>query len=66
MAYTDETALELARQLGPLLGLTEVQLPSTVFADVLNGLAECQVILDGIPQQESPVPLTQTVPGWSA
>ena len=66
MPYTDATALELARQLAPLWGLTENQLPTSVFAGVLNGLAECEAVLDGIPQQESPVPVTQMLPGWLA
>jgi hypothetical protein len=59
MPYTNQTALELARQLGPLWGLTEEQLPTTVFAGVLNGLEVCQKILDDLPQQETPVPITQ-------
>jgi hypothetical protein len=66
MPYTDEAALELARQLGPLWGLGEDQLPTSVFAGVLNGLEECQAVLDGMPQQETPAPITQLVPGWEA
>jgi hypothetical protein len=66
MAYTDESALELARQLGPLWGLGEQQLPTTVFAGVLNGLAECEAVLAGMPQVETPVPATQVIPGWLA
>ena len=60
--YTDETALELALKLAPLYGLEPSQLPTTVFADVLNGLAECDAILAGLPQQETPAPVTQYVP----
>lgn len=60
--YTDETALELALRLAPLYGLEPHQLPTTVFADVLNGLAECDAILAGLPQQETPAPVTQYVP----
>ena len=66
MAYTNASALELARQLAPLWGLREDQLPTSVFAGVLNGLAECQAVLDGMPQQETPVPETQMLPGWLA
>jgi hypothetical protein len=62
--YTDETALELARKLAPLYGLTENQLPTQIFAGVLNGLAECEAILAALPQQETPVPVTQHVPEW--
>jgi hypothetical protein len=62
--YTDETALELARQLGVLWGLGEHQLPTTVFAGVLNGLAECEAVLAGLPQVETPVPVTQMIAGW--
>jgi hypothetical protein len=62
--YTNETALELARQLAPLHGLEEGQLPTSVYAGVLNGLAECEAILAAIPQQETPAPLTQHVPEW--
>jgi hypothetical protein len=62
--YTDETALELARQLAPLHGLREDQLPRTIFAGVLNGIAECEAILAAMPQQETPVPLTQHLPEW--
>jgi hypothetical protein len=62
--YTNETALELARNLGPLWGLREDQLPTTVFAGVLNGLAECQGVLDGMPQAQTPAPITQLVPEW--
>jgi hypothetical protein len=62
--FTNDTALALARQLGPLYGLTEQQLPTTVFADVLNGLAECQAILDAMPQERTPAPVTQLVAQW--
>jgi hypothetical protein len=62
--YTDATALELARKLAPLHGLAENQLPTTVFAGVLNGIAECQAILDALPQQEPAPPVTQHVPEW--
>lgn len=62
--YTDETALELARKLGPLHGLSENQLPTQIFAGVLNGLMECEAILAAMPQQETPVPVTQHVPEW--
>jgi hypothetical protein len=62
--FTNATALELARQLAPLWGLGENQLPTTVFAGVLNGLAECEAILAAIPQQETPAPITQLVPDW--
>lgn len=64
MSFTNATALELARQLAPLWGLGENQLPTTVFAGVLNGLAECEAILAALPQQETPVPITQLVPDW--
>jgi hypothetical protein len=63
--YTDATALELARKLGPLHGLAEHQLPTTVFASVLNGLAECEAILAAMPQQETPEPVVQLVPEWT-
>ena len=62
--YTNETALELARRLAPLHGLEEGQLPTTVFAGVLNGLAECEAILAALPQQETAPPVTQHVPEW--
>lgn len=62
--YTDETALELALKLAQLYGLEARQLPTTVFADVLNGLAECDAILARRPQQETPAPVTQYVPDW--
>ena len=62
--YTDATALELARKLAPLYGLSEQHLPTTVFASVLNGLAECEAVLAAMPQQETPEPLTQLVPEW--
>ena len=62
--FTDASALALARQLGPLYGLREEQLPTTVFAGVLNGLAECQAILDAMPQERAPAPLTQLVAEW--
>ena len=62
--YTNETALELALKLAPLYGLEARQLPTTVFADVLNGLAECEKILAALPQQETPAPITQYVPEW--
>ena len=60
--YTNETALELALKLAPLYGLEPRQLPTTVFADVLNGLAECDAVLARLPQQETPAPVTQYVP----
>ena len=59
MPYTDATALELARQLGPLWGLSENQLPTSVFSSVLNGLEACQKVLDDMPQQETPAPIVQ-------
>lgn len=62
--YTDETALELARKLAPLHGLAEHQLPTSIFAGVLNGLAECEAILAAIPQQQTPEPVVQMVPEW--
>ena len=64
-AYTDATALELARKLGPLYGLAEHQLPTSVFAGVLNGLAECEAILAAMPQQQTPEPVVQMVPEWA-
>jgi hypothetical protein len=64
--YTDESALELARRLGPLVGLREEQLPTSVFAGVLNGLAECEAILAGMPQEDTPAPVTQLVAEWFA
>jgi hypothetical protein len=62
--YTDETALELARKQAPLYGLSENQLPTQIYAGVLNGLAECEAILGAMPQQETPVPVVQHVPEW--
>lgn len=62
--YTDEAALAHARRLAEVVGLAENQLPTTVFADVLNGLAECEAILAGMPQQETPPPITKHVPEW--
>jgi len=64
IVYTDATALELARKLGPLHGLSENQLPTSVFAGVLNGLAECEAVLAAMPQQQTPEPVTQLVPEW--
>lgn len=64
LPYTNASALELARKLAPLWGLREAQLPTSIFADVLNGLEECQAILDAIPQQETPVPVVQMVSRW--
>lgn len=64
IVYTDASALELARKLGPLHGLAEHQLPTTVFSSVLNGLAECEAILAAMPQQETPEPVVQLVPEW--
>lgn len=61
MPYTPEEAAALAAQLGPLYGLREDQLPTSVFNAVLNGLEECQAILDAIPQAETPPPLDQFV-----
>ncbi|BCB75576.1 hypothetical protein GCM10022251_28110 [Phytohabitans flavus] len=62
--YTDETALELARQLAPLLGLSEIHMPTAIAADVLNGAAECDALLARIPQERTPAPLTQLVAEW--
>jgi hypothetical protein len=62
--YTNETALELARHLAPLLGLSDIHLPTAIAADVLNGAAECDAVLAGIPQELAPAPLTQLVPEW--
>jgi hypothetical protein len=62
--YTDESALELARKQAPLYGLVENQLPTQIYAGVLNGLAECEAILAAMPQQETPVPVVQHVPEW--
>ena len=56
MPYTDASALELARKLAPLWGLSEKQLPTSVFAGLLNGLAECEAVLAAMPEQETPVP----------
>ena len=64
IVYTDATALDLARKLGPLYGLSETQLPTTVFSSVLNGLAECEAVLDAMPQAETPEPVTLLVPEW--
>ena len=45
-----------------------------MFDSVLNGLEQCQAILDAIPQQETPAPLTEyqatvvvepTAKGWA-
>ena len=63
--YTDETALDLARQLGPLWGLSEAQLPTSIFAGVLSWLAECEAVLAAIPQQQTPVPIAQLVAAWT-
>lgn len=72
--YTPEQAAALAAQLGPLYGLRPDQLPTSVFDSVLNGLEQCQAILDAIPQQETPSPLTEyqatvvvepTAKGWT-
>ncbi len=62
MPYTPDEALALAKQIGPLVGLREDQLPTSVFDSVLNGLEECQAFLDAIPQQRTPAPLTTYVP----
>ncbi|MGD9694612.1 MAG: hypothetical protein AB7V42_03010 [Thermoleophilia bacterium] len=62
MPYTPEQARALALQLGPLYGLREDQLPTSVFADVLNGLEQCEAILEAIPQVETPVPAVKLVP----
>jgi hypothetical protein len=64
IVHTDATALELARKLAPLYGLAENQLPTQIFAGVLNGLAECEAILAAIPQQETPAPVVQHVSDW--
>jgi hypothetical protein len=62
--YTDQTALELARQIGPLFGLREDQLPTGIYASILNGVAECDAVLAAMPQEQTPVPVTQLVPEW--
>lgn len=62
MPYTPEQAAELAKKLGPLYGLREDQLPTSVFDSVLNGLEECQAILDAIPQVETPAMLVTYAP----
>jgi hypothetical protein len=62
--WTDATALELARKQAPLYGLVENQLPTQIYAGVLNGIAECEAILASIQQQETPVPAVQHVPEW--
>ena len=62
MPYTPEQALAYARTVGGALGFTEDQLPTAIMANVLNGLEECQRILDAIGQVHAPAPLTQYVP----
>ncbi len=62
MPYTSEQAIDLAKQLGPLYGLRDDQLPTSVFDSVLNGLEQCQAFLDAIPQADTPVPLVTYVP----
>lgn len=62
MPYTPDQALALAKQLGPLWGLREDQLPTSVFNSVLNGLEECQAFLDAIPQADTPPQLVTYVP----
>lgn len=62
MPYTPEQAAALAAQLGPLYGLRPDQLPTSVFDGVLNGLEECQAILDGLAQVDTPPPLVEYVP----
>ena len=62
MPYTPDQALALATQLGPLYGLREDQLPTSVFDSVLNGLEECQAFLDAIPQADTPAQLVTYVP----
>jgi len=62
--YTDETALEYAKQVGPAFGLGDAQLPTAILAGVLNGLEEVRAVLDAIPQAESPAPIVQLVPEW--
>lgn len=62
MPYTPDQAIALAKQLGPLYGLREDQLPTSVFDAVLNGLEECQAFLDAIPQADTPAQLVTYVP----
>jgi len=62
--YTNETALQYARQVGPAFGLGEAQMPTAILAGVLNGLVEVRAVLDAIPQASSPVPVVQLVPDW--
>jgi len=62
--WTDETALARARELAPIYGLREDQLPTTVFSMILNGLQECEAFLAAMPQQETPSPIVQVVPEW--
>jgi hypothetical protein len=62
MPYTPEQALAYARTVGGALGFTEDQLPTAIMDNVLNGLAECQSILDAIGQVHAPTPLPQYVP----
>jgi hypothetical protein len=62
MPYTPEQALVYARTVGGALGFSEDQLPTAIIDNVLNGLEECQNILDAIGQAHAPVPLPQYVP----
>jgi hypothetical protein len=62
--YTNETALEYARQVGPAFELGDAQMPTAILADVLNGAAEVRAVLDAIPQDSSPVPVVQLLPDW--
>jgi hypothetical protein len=73
--YTPAQAAELAAQLGPLYVLRPDQLPTSVFNSVLNGLEQCQAILDAIPQADTPPPLFEfaatdrvepTAKGWTS
>jgi hypothetical protein len=63
MPYTPAQALDLAKRLGAAVGLREEQLPTSVFVEILNGLEECEKVLEGVPREGgSPVPLVQLHP----
>lgn len=63
MPYTDEQAVERARALAPLYGLSEEQLPTgAVFSSTLNGVEACQKFIEAYPQLETPGPQVQLVP----
>jgi hypothetical protein len=63
MPYTPEQARKEAERLGPVLGLREDQLPTGTFHEVLNGLEECERVLQSMAREGgSPAPLVQLAP----